>query len=328
MKKAPVVITSIFPPNDVIKAYVKLGHEVIVAGDKKSPSDWFEEGCSFISFEEQLNLFPVMAKLVAPNHYARKNMAYLVAMQKSKTILETDDDNMPYDFYPNFVREEIEVDTYFSTSRYINIFQLMQGRNTKIWPRGYPLPLINDLSPVYKTKVKKKFPVQHSLINHDTDVDAIYRLTNNSYIEFEPNKIFSLSPHTYTPINTQNTFWNKEAFLLMYIPSTVASRVCDIYRGYIAQRLLWELGFNLLILSPSVSQNRNPHDYLKDLAEEVPLYTTIHYFINALEEVTLHGSIEDKLVQIYEALILKGLIRQEELPILKEWISQVTKLTA
>jgi hypothetical protein len=39
----------------------------------------------------------------------------------------------------------------------------------------------------------------------------------------------------------------------MYIPITTTFRVCDIWRGYWAQRLLWEVRSTLVIADPSLS---------------------------------------------------------------------------
>mmetsp|Transcript_26572 Transcript_26572/g.71223 ORF Transcript_26572/g.71223 Transcript_26572/m.71223 type:complete len:148 (+) Transcript_26572:1618-2061(+) len=49
-------------------------------------------------------------------------------------------------------------------------------------------------------------------------------------------------------------------------------RVCDIWRSYWAQRLLWEIGGDLCFLGPTVVQIRNTHNYFLDFLDELDLY--------------------------------------------------------
>ena len=111
----------------------------------------------------------------------------------------------------------------------------------------------------------------------------------------------------------------------MYLPFFVSSRVCDIYRGYIAQRLLREIGKMTLFLSPSVYQKRNPHNLMDDFREGLPLYTDIEKFVSVLESVRLSGSIEDKMLQVYASLIAEKLLEKKELVLVKQWITLVKK---
>jgi hypothetical protein len=52
----------------------------------------------------------------------------------------------------------------------------------------------------------------------------------------------------------------------------VHGRVSDIWRGYIAQRLLWDVGHSIAFAPPMVKQLRNPHDPLADMDAEQDLY--------------------------------------------------------
>lgn len=321
MKKNSIVITTIFPPTRAISDYVGLGHNLYVVGDTKTPPSWNHVNCEFLSIKEQIKLFPKFAKLIPTGHYARKNIGYLIAM-KEGDIIETDDDNLPYDFFPNFVTREIKT-TCITARKFFNTFVYMSNDEKKIWPRGYPLNYIS-LDQDFKTDISiGSFPLQQSLADRDSDFDAIYRLTNGKEITFKKGTIFSLAKHTYAPINSQNTFWQKEAFLFMYLPCTVNSRLTDIYRGYIAQRLLWEIGHQALFLSPSVYQKRNAHNYLKDFEEEVPIYLGIEKFIDILEITKLVGSAEEKMISLYKSLIRENFLQKEELVILREWIRLV-----
>lgn len=45
----------------------------------------------------------------------------------------------------------------------------------------------------------------------------------------------------------------------------VHGRVSDIWRSYIAQRLLWDVGYSIAFAPPMVDQLRSPHNYLADM---------------------------------------------------------------
>ncbi|KAF6253652.1 hypothetical protein COO60DRAFT_1643000 [Scenedesmus sp. NREL 46B-D3] len=50
----------------------------------------------------------------------------------------------------------------------------------------------------------------------------------------------------------------------------VHGRVSDIWRSYVAQCLLWDVGYWVVFAPPMVDQLRSPHNYLADMqAEEV-----------------------------------------------------------
>jgi len=49
------------------------------------------------------------------------------------------------------------------------------------------------------------------------------------------------------------------------LPITVHGCVSDIYRSYVAQRLLWDAGYAVAFSPPMVNQYRSPHNYLADM---------------------------------------------------------------
>lgn len=109
-------------------------------------------------------------------------------------------------------------------------------------------------------------------------MDAIFRLTRKSTtsalnVIFDPASPPAILPKgVFSPFNSQNTLFHSEAFWALFIPKTTTIRVCDIWRGYWAQRLLWEVGGSLGFFPANAFQKRNAHSYLKDALEENDLY--------------------------------------------------------
>ncbi len=74
----------------------------------------------------------------------------------------------------------------------------------------------------------------------------MYRLTRKVDgvkvdIAFEDKPPVAIPPGTFVPFNAQNTFWYSDAFWGLPLPVSVNARVCDIWRAYFMERLLWEV---------------------------------------------------------------------------------------
>jgi len=92
-----IIITSIAKDNNqVLQTFAqeckKHNANFIVIGDKPSPIDFKINGCDFYGLEAQKKLDFEFAQLVPERHYSRKNIGYLIAIQKgTELIVETDD---------------------------------------------------------------------------------------------------------------------------------------------------------------------------------------------------------------------------------------------
>ena len=73
MKKS-IVITSIFSPTKAVKEFSKKKDwQLVVVGDKKTPSDWSHDTVTYLSLEEQQLHFGEFAQKLPLNMYSRKN---------------------------------------------------------------------------------------------------------------------------------------------------------------------------------------------------------------------------------------------------------------
>ena len=102
MKKC-IVVTTINKPTRAIKKIIERDdYDVIIVGDKKTPSDYHGLNCIFLDVTKQRSLFPEFDAVLPFNHYARKNMGYLyAAINGYHVIAESDDDNIPYKGWGN-----------------------------------------------------------------------------------------------------------------------------------------------------------------------------------------------------------------------------------
>jgi len=332
LNKTSLVVTTVSSPNEVLNilALGALKHRwtFFCVGDAKSPSDFDLKGCEFVSLTQQFDSseFSLTQHLPA-NHYARKNYGYLKAMVAgSEYIVETDDDNMPLDSFwqPREVKLQTEM---LGGSKWINIYKVFSDEN--IWPRGFPLSRVLEKTEYTSSRISKECPVQQSLINGDTDVDAIYRLVMNHNVIFDERDPVILDKGSWSPFNSQNTSWHRSAFKLLYLPSYCSSRMTDIWRSFIVQACLWASDYHLSFHPASVCQDRNSHDFLKDFEDEIPGYLNNELIADQLRGLPLRSGEENvftNLVLCYEKLISLGSIDAKEEVLIEAWISDLTRI--
>ena len=323
-----IVITSIFPPTEAIEKFARLeGWKLVVVGDKKTAADWRYPGVTYLSPEGQQEIAHVFSGLLPWNSYTRKNMGYLYAIaQGARVIYESDDDNIPLDNWviaPDFTANAERV----SDASFVNIYAYFTDK--KVWPRGLPLRCVLGAETSRVASAQNlKVGVWQFLADEDPDVDAIYRLTNNTPIYFNQRPPLVLGSEVCCPFNSQNTYFRQEVFPLLYLPSTVTFRFTDILRGYIAQPILWAAGYHLGFAGATVLQKRNPHDFLKDFESEIPCYLLADKVVQiAKESVTSGRSIGENLMSVYSALFDNGIVTGKEIEILRCWLDEVARFT-
>ena len=323
-----LVLTTIFPPRkDVYRLSKVKDFNLIVVGDKKTPDDWSVKNSIYLSPENQIKLFPKFSKVLPWNLYARKNLGYLYAIsEKSDIIGETDDDVSPYKNFPPKLTKITNV-SVLSHQKFINIYPYFGAKS--VWPRGFPLDEITQKQTVKKTEKKVRGYIYNSVIDKDSDFDAIYRLISDKPVKFTKKKSFALGKGSYCPLNSQCTFFYPEAYMLLYIPSLVNQRVEDILRGYIAQRLLWEINGNLVFApTTTFTSNRNAHNYLKDFQCEMPLYLLTKQLISVLDSLSLSKDLGKSLIKVYSEISKIGIVKKEETEIVTEWVKTVEKISS
>jgi hypothetical protein len=319
-----VVITSIFSPTEAVKKFAQISDwQLIVVGDQKTPKDWQHEGVIYLGPEDQEKLGYASLQRLPWNHYCRKLAGYLYAMsQGAKLIADSDDDNIPLDNWPLLPSQE----TYqtLSGTKFVNIYK--RYTNEPVWPRGYPLPRLLEKDQPIASEQAANVGIWQFLANEDPDVDAIYRLTNNTLIDFNDGPHTVLAEGTVCPFNSQNTIFHKALFPLLYLPAFVTFRFTDILRGLVAQPIMWRQGYNLGFGPATVVQKRNPHDYLRDFESEVPVYLHSEKVIDIVSEALGPGDVYAQLLAAYKNLLAATIVTDQEIGLLEAWLSDVRSI--
>ena len=333
------IITTIQKPTASVYSLVQKlnaipGARLVVAGDTKGPENFEGQGIAwpvdFLSIADQDSGKYTIATDLPKKHYARKNIAYLHAMASGAScIYETDDDNAPLESWRP--REEVISTARVlekSNNRWVNVYRYFSEEN--IWPRGLPLDEIRiDPPRLSSLDAPLRAPIQQGLVNGSADVDAIWRLVMDREFFFKNRESVYLEPGNWCPFNTQTTWWWPVVYPLLYIPSYCSFRMCDIWKSFVAQRCLWELGMGIVFHAPEVYQDRNIHDLTRDFRDEIPGYEKNREICEILSSTKLQqgeASVAVNLIRCYEALTAKGIFPPEELELLNCWVADCNSI--
>eukprot|EP00240_Pyramimonas_obovata_P001512 CAMPEP_0118934862 /NCGR_PEP_ID=MMETSP1169-20130426/14324_1 /TAXON_ID=36882 /ORGANISM="Pyramimonas obovata, Strain CCMP722" /LENGTH=495 /DNA_ID=CAMNT_0006877811 /DNA_START=38 /DNA_END=1525 /DNA_ORIENTATION=- len=345
-ERAPkwIVITSINAPTEQVEQWSTLHPEwrLVIVGDKKSPEDFNQTNCVFLPWTEHDRLGFSLSKVLPYNSYSRKMLGYLYAIQHGAALVyETDDDNgfKPTMPLTNFLPEKALVTSLQAdpATKVANPYAHF-GIPT-MWPRGYPINAGLDkgidadapLAYGAASMEPKLIPIQQALADLDPDVDAIFRLVRAKELgnfKFNPTAPpLSYPAGVMSPYNSQNTVHYASAFWGLYIPGSVAMRVCDIWRSYWAQRLLWEIGGEVAFLPASVDQVRSPHDYLGDFLEEVQMYTQAGKLVAYLRAWECgKPTLFDCAIKLTHDMAVEGYWGATDVEIMTAWLTDLYEL--
>jgi STELLO glycosyltransferase-like protein len=330
-----LIVTSIARPNVVLQALAqgcqKHQFQFIVIGDESSPTSFQLDGCHFYSLPEQRKLEFRFAQLCPTRHYARKNIGYLLALKNSATlIIETDDDNFPQ---PQFwsPRQRLQSVSVAANLGWVNVYRFFTDAH--IWPRGLPLDQIQSANLAFEdlSQAKVDCPIQQGLANENPDVDAIYRLTLPLPQSFRMDRRVALGANSWCPFNSQNTTWWRDAFPLLYLPAYCSFRMTDIWRSFVAQRIAWANEWNILFHEPTVEQERNEHNLMRDFRDEVPGYLNNSAICEALSQLDVKSGVAHlgrNLRLCYEKLVSMDLVGQQELGLVDAWLDDLEQISA
>ena len=263
MKKV-IVTTTINKPTKAIDLFESMeGWDLVVIGDKKTPADYKLKSGQYISPEEQESYDKPLSDAIGWNCIQRRNFGLLWALDlKADIVAVIDDDNIPLKNWGInlLVNQEVKVKEYQTLD---SVFDPVGATNHKeLWHRGFPLQCLQNRN--YEKSIEKNIrpDIQADFWNGDPDIDAICRMEHAPECNFSES-YFPFASTKPAPFNSQNTFLSgsclKDYFLFPHV-----GRMDDIWAAYYMQAKGYKVVFN----SPSVYQERNPHDLTKDMKKE------------------------------------------------------------
>lgn len=329
--RTSLVVTSINAPNAALRELaagcISHGWDFVLAGDSRSPAVFQLDGCRFLSLQAQRGSGFSLGVKCPERSYTRKNIGYLTAIQAgSGVIVETDDDNHPNEAFWHPRSEEVLCRTV-ETDGWVNAYRYFS--EGFIYPRGLPLTHAWADVPEAGEPAPHACPVQQGLADADPDVDAVYRMLFPLPFHFEAaHDPVLLRNGSWCPFNSQNTTFFQRAFPLLYLPACCSFRMTDIWRSFVAQRILQVMGHGVVFHGPTVWQERNDHDLHRDFTDELPGYLNNASMREALNALPLKagGSIQSMMETCYETLIRHGWVESGEEALLECWFDDLSAL--
>ncbi len=322
-KKASIVLTTINVPlllDDYADNFEKFGHQedvsFIVIPDRKTPPEAREVvdriahrgfDADYVDLprqEDWLEKFPDLKAIIPYNSDNRRNIGYLMAVERGCDILiSIDDDNYcspEEDFYAGHsivgsiqTRPVIE-----SSSGWFNICDLLEkSPNQTIYPRGFPYHKRDKDVQIQERRATGYVAVNAGLWIHDPDVDAVTRLHEDVKTTRLNRDPILLAPQTKSPINSQNTALISDAIAAYYfvlmgetVHGSKIDRYGDIFSGYFLRKCVEHMGHYVGVGSPVATHKRNRHNLLEDLRQELWGMILTQSLVEMLDQIKLQGN--------------------------------------
>jgi hypothetical protein len=311
--KTAVIMPSIRIPQNLIAWAELLGEDdvVIIAGNERSPHEDIEvellkaatkhPGVTFdyLRPSDKRCTETYINEFIEPNHTHRRNFALLEALRYgAEQIVTIDDDNFPH-FQPNWIDQSHQLlytpnvrHVASSSSGWFNPGDLCIPAVTH---RGFPLSQRQAPSHVsYRSTNDERIGVVAGLWIGDPDIDAIERIVVDPAVSgLRPPA--TLAVGTWGPFDSQSTAIHRSLAPLMFMWTNVG-RYDDIWCSYLMRAIMDATGWHVTYGAPAVKQERNPHNLLRDLKDELFGYEWTEKLCTELREVSAHLAKENTMM--------------------------------
>lgn len=282
-----IVTTTIYPISEATKKFASFTKwNFIIVGDKKTPHNQYIEfaesnnNVTYLTPEYQEEYYKEISDLIGWNTISRRNIGFLEALKhKSEIIASVDDDNIPLDNWGENIMIGKSVNVYYYETDELAFDPIGVTNYSNLWHRGFPIQILNDRNYKYKITRKTIIPdIQADFWNGDPDIDALCRLEHKPMCFFD-DKFFPLSTNTFSPFNSQNTFFSSEA-LKKYMTIPFIGRMDDIWGGYYLESLNFKVVYN----KATVFQDRNIQNLTKNMIDEYLGYEKTYNLLEDLKK--------------------------------------------
>jgi hypothetical protein len=281
--KIALVTTTINVPH-VLRLYRKYGPEVqfFVIGDRKTPHAEVDDLCrslglaTYYSPELQQELDYACSDLIGWNTIQRRNIGFLEALKWGADVIVTvDDDNIPMDRaylyrFWGLLNKPFSGLSVTRTSN-DNWFDVGIYFDPPITHRGFPIDRCYEAVQRIEHVVDVQIGVAAGLWFGSPDIHVVDRISQDPQVHRCSQLLHAglvVDPRVSTVFNSQNTAFRRELTPAMMMWPGVG-RYDDICASLITQRVMRERGLHVHFGQPFVYQQRNAHDWMKDLHDEL-----------------------------------------------------------
>jgi len=372
--KIVLVVTSI-NAGDVLDSYCKQAEKegvkkqllIIVIPDRKSPAELYQKTsllrkngfdiiCPQLSEQEfflkRVGFSPEFIPYDSDN---RRNIGYLLALERNcDVIISIDDDNYClktekiFKDYAVVCEDTVNITAVHSSNGWFNVCDLLEMEpNYEVYPRGFPYHKRHDRPTITFKEESGPVRLNAGLWIGEPDLDAITWLAAPVRAKSFKGESLLLGSDTWTPINTQNTSLHRDVVSSYYflrmgyrMEGMKIDRYGDIFSGYFAQACVRHMGHRVRVGTPIALHERNTHNYMKDLTQELACILILEDLVEWLREVKLEGNTYgEAYLSLAEALDqqverFKGAVWNEEVRayfhrityFMRQWVSVCSRI--
>lgn len=280
--KTGIIMPTINVPTNLDEWTAMLDRErgdfVVVVGNGKTPHTQVEKYLSTLPVDamymhpaDEVSHRWAIDEFLALNHHHRRNLALLQALtNKPDLIVTIDDDNYPFtsnwlDSTQRLFTDDNARPVIYADTGWWNPGSLCDPAVTH---RGYPISqrLVDSREHMLSPR-NERIGVLASLWRGDPDIDAIERIALDPQVRSITQSV-TLAPKTWAPFDSQSTAVIADLAPMLYMWTDVG-RYDDIWASYLMRTVMDPLGWHVTYGHPTVRQDRNEHDLLKDLDAEL-----------------------------------------------------------
>ena len=269
--------------------------------------------------------------------------------------------NLEETFFHSKLEDQIRVDVpLMGNVQILNpnpyIFQSKYTILGSTWPRGYPKhherlqSLSNTIAFAKSIQKSSVGVVQQSSSQPDLDAQGNIMMIGTSTETFHyprvatANRFPLLVPrHAITPYNSKATLHTPATLWALLLPTTVPSRIADVWRSYMAQNLMRNMNLKTLIVPPPQPQiassgrvkNRirttqtsissTPSRFMEEqLQMDSYYYTQVPNLLHSLEQFTIANenvtSLSEKVEDLYVHLYEEGFLESKDVLLVQQWL--------
>ena len=290
-----LVTTTIHVPR-ILELMRKYDDDVrfFVALDQKSEDlkNWIIEG---YSVSNAAIFSPVeqekwkCSEIIGWNTTSRRNIALLEAIKwGAEIIIYWDDDNLPMSGLYFYTFENLLGDDKFDGLQVSSINGWYNQYGSLFKHRGFPTQT-QVTHPMLSHVVDAKVGAAAGLCLGNPDIDAYARMAEQHQVggvgEVE-NAGYLVAFDTRCVFNSQNTAFLRKFAPAMFLAPGIG-RADDIFASLLTQRIMRDQDYQVHIGPPFTYQERNPHDPLIDLKNEMFCYEHVLEVADYLDRMTL-----------------------------------------
>lgn len=298
--KTTIIMPTIHVPKNLDEwaPLLSTGDDIIIAGNDRTPHDevtaYLDDladrhqtlHIEYLHPDEELSTRWEHESFLERNHTHRRNLALINALWRGTDLLVTiDDDNYPMQrTWLQGVQNLVNLPNNRQVIKGSEFWNAASMCVPPVIHRGYPVSRWQTYEEVtYEAPNAEEIGVVACLWLGDPDINAMERILKDPVVTGIHQSV-TLGADVWCPFDSQSTAIAGKLAPLMFMWTNVG-RMDDIWASYLMRAIMDILSVHVTYGRPVVRQDRNPHNLIKDLKDEMLGYEHTEDLCTLLREI-------------------------------------------